>query len=160
MFRWYTRTVAYDIETPMTKRLRLAPIPPSRRLLDAIGILKGRGDEMRKELQKMRREWDKRGKKAKNACPPALLNVARFEYPYRLLCVSRVGNVCLIESVPAVILKPWQQLHKTNKMYSLSSASRNENCQKAGGKQSAYSRASGLTGLHTKKKSAGSGRNA
>ncbi|OGJ67123.1 hypothetical protein A2947_01395 [Candidatus Peribacteria bacterium RIFCSPLOWO2_01_FULL_54_110] len=55
--------MTYDTDIAIAKQLRLPAVRPSKRLLNAIGILKGRGANARKEIAEIRREWDKREKK-------------------------------------------------------------------------------------------------
>ncbi len=55
--------MAYDADIAITKQLCLPSIRPSKRLLAAIGILKGRGAKARKEIKEMRREWERREKR-------------------------------------------------------------------------------------------------
>jgi hypothetical protein len=58
--------MTYDTDISIQRQLRLPERRPSRRLLGAIGILKGQGAEARKEIREMRRGWVKREKRQKN----------------------------------------------------------------------------------------------
>lgn len=59
----YTVNMTYDTNTPIAKQLRLPQAALSTRLTQAIGILKGRGAQARKEIREMRRDWDMREKR-------------------------------------------------------------------------------------------------
>lgn len=56
--------MTYRTDIPILAQLRLPRAPLSTRLMNAIGILKGRrGAHARKEIRKMRREWAQREKR-------------------------------------------------------------------------------------------------
>ena len=52
--------MTYDANTSITKQLRLPETRPSKRLLDAIGMFKGREKKILRELRAGRDEWEKR----------------------------------------------------------------------------------------------------
>lgn len=56
--------MTYHADIPMLTQLRLQRVPVSTRIMNAIGILKGRrGAQARKEIREMRREWARREKR-------------------------------------------------------------------------------------------------
>ncbi len=55
--------MTYDTDISILKQLRLPRAPISKRLTNAIGILKGRGAQARKEIREMKKEWETREKR-------------------------------------------------------------------------------------------------